>query len=416
MKEQHTGRFLCFALALLAVLAPGLQAQPPAGSNPDDILKNARARLEGRDFAGALALLEPLGKTFPPSVEALSLLGALYLQLDRPADALAVLEAHTSDPDADPRLIFHAARAALALGREEQGEKLLIAAVGRAPASFAAVRLAELRATQGASAEVVKLLQPFADGELASSIALRDPSLAARLAWLQARAFLDLQKPARALGFLEHLSELETSDDSVWQLLGETLVEVGEIDRAQTALTRAQTLREQRLSSENAARENREHVQEESSRLLAQAFEQHNAGQLEEALASLRGAIALSSDNPRPRLLEVRLLSELRRDEEALLKADALARDRPKDPEPLHLRGMIQLNLKHFAKAEHDLRQVLAMKPDHRGGLNGLAMVMMVTDRWQEAEEVLKGLLQSWPDDELAQRNLIKVRQRLAGG
>lgn len=371
--------------------------------------------MQSGDLEGAISILESFRQQTPPDLEALSLLAALYLEVGRPEATLEML-APLIDAGTDPRTLFHAARAALALGKLEQGERYLVAAVDKAPTSFAALRLAELRAVQERPLEVIELLAPLGEGPLASQVRDQDPDLAARIAWLFATALIDTDQPGRAVEPLERLSALAPDDHKVWKLYGETLIELDRIDEAQQALTRAYELGEtEHQASVDALAADKESRRQVDA-LLRRAFEAHNGGRRDEALHALRQAIELQPEDPRPRTLEVRLLSELAREAEALPRAEALVAMLPEDPEPLFLRGMVKLGLKDFAGAEADLRRVLEQVPDHLGGLNGLAMALMLSDREDEAVQVLERLLRRWPEDELAQRNLAKLRRAAGDG
>ncbi len=402
--------------ALLTLLSPlpALEAQVAAPSPADAVkvrLEEANSRVRNGDLAGAIALLEPLRQLPEPSLKAVSLLAALYLESGRPQDALTLLTPLTQKPDADPLILFHAARAALGLERTAEAELYLTRAAAQAPTSLAAVRLAELRAHQGQPAEVVRLLTPLAEGEYAAAVVHQDRDLAARIAWLFARALLALGETARAVSPLTRLTEWVPADQEVWQLLGEALVGAGQIEAAQQALARAQTLAEQAHQAAIAASLKRESASKEADALLAQAFELHQRGQLEGALTLLHQVIELIPENPNPHLLEVRLLSELGRQAEALPKAEQLVQVRPDDPEALYLRGMLKLGLADPRGAEADLRQALSKAPNHVGSLNGLAMVAISSGRLEEAWALLQQVLALSPADPVAARNLIRIEQ-----
>lgn len=186
------------SLLLIALLlaTPSLSPawQKPAGT---PVVDQAVEKLRAGDVQGALALLEPLkGKAGAPPA-ALSLLGALYLQIDRPQDALAILGPIADTEAVGPVILDNAGRAALAVGQTEKGERYLERAVAKAPVSPAARELGLLRGRQGRPVDSYKLLRPWA---------LANPEdEEARLA--AAFCALELNRPPEARELLDGLKE-----------------------------------------------------------------------------------------------------------------------------------------------------------------------------------------------------------------
>jgi tetratricopeptide (TPR) repeat protein len=149
-----------WALLLLAV-APPPQApaqRPPAP--PPEIQKALDLAQKG-NLAGAIALLEPAARK-PDSRPGLrSLLGTLYLETGRPADAFALLGPLADGPQAGPVVYFNAARAALALNKDEVAEGYLERATKLAPDSTAARELGLLRGRLGKTEAAYALLLPW---------------------------------------------------------------------------------------------------------------------------------------------------------------------------------------------------------------------------------------------------------------
>lgn len=176
--------FLSLSLLPLTSLPAQQKAAPP-------VLDQAVAKFRAGDLQGAIALLEPLkGKPGSPPA-ALSLLGALYLQVDRPKDALALLGPLADTEAAGPVILDNAGRAALALGQTEKGERYLERAVAKAPVSPAARELGLHYGRQGKPVDSYRLLRPWAlaypqdqDARLAAAfcaLELDRPSEAAEL-------------------------------------------------------------------------------------------------------------------------------------------------------------------------------------------------------------------------------------------
>ena len=111
-----------------------------------------------------------------------------------------------------------------------------------------------------------------------------------------------------------------------------------------------------------------------------------------------------------PRILEVRLLIEMKHDQEALDRAENLVRITDGTAEALHLRGMSKLGLQDLDGAEQDFRRVLEKTSMHRAAMNALALTLMSKGEMNEAEQVLQRVLDQWPDDPVAARNLERIR------
>lgn len=174
-------------------------------------MDRALEQLAAGELQAAIATLEPFRddpRTPPP---AFGLLGALYLEARRPADTLALLEPLVQGEDADPGALYNAGRAALALGRLEQGERYLERSVAREPGTPAARELGLLRGRQGRMADSYQLLSSWVrehpeDGE-------------ARLA--AAHGALELVRVPEAEALL---SDLPQTDPAVRLLWGRLLL------------------------------------------------------------------------------------------------------------------------------------------------------------------------------------------------
>lgn len=197
-----------------AAPAPG---EPAAGAtDPGEAAAQARfdqalEQLSAGDLPAAIATLEPFRsdpRTPPP---ALALLAALYLEVGRPGETLALLEPLAGSEDADAGVLYNAGRAALALGREELGEGYLQRSLAREPDTPAARELGLLRGRQGNLVESFRLLAPWAQQH--------PDDQEARLA--AAHAALAL---SRAPAAEELLSDLPQSDPAVRLLWGRLLL------------------------------------------------------------------------------------------------------------------------------------------------------------------------------------------------
>jgi predicted Zn-dependent protease len=139
-----------------------LQTPPRAQDNPvpPEVQKAIELAQKG-DPRGAIALVEPLAKKPGAHPFLPSLLGSLYLQAERPAEALAVLAPLADKAEAGPIVLYHAARAARATGKDEAGERYLVRAAALAPDSPAARDLGLILGAQGRTEEAYALLSPW---------------------------------------------------------------------------------------------------------------------------------------------------------------------------------------------------------------------------------------------------------------
>ncbi len=253
MSKKH---LLTSILVLLALAVPPTSAQAPKMAPPSaetqQAIQSALQKYQAGDVKGAIAVLEPLRKKKPGAhPAALSLLGTLYLEADRPKDALAVLGPIADSGAAGPVILDGAGRAALALKQTARAEKYLKDAVARAPGSPAVRDLGLLLGSEGRLDESYVLLRPWvlahaddAEARLSAAYAAveldRTPEAAdllqglpddnPRVRLLRGRVLLLQRKEREALAILEPLvksspPELELS---VRRYLAEAHLATGE--------------------------------------------------------------------------------------------------------------------------------------------------------------------------------------------
>lgn len=177
--------------------APGAQAAPATPA--DRKWQEAMALIRKGDGKGALQILEGIRKEGVATPPMLALLGALYMQENRPQDAMNVLRPLADAQEADPAVLYNAGRAALALGQAEAGQRYLQRSLEKSPISPAARELGLLLSRQGRIVEAYRVLRPYA---------LRDPQdLESRMT--AATLALRLERPMEAEDLLSGLSEKE---------------------------------------------------------------------------------------------------------------------------------------------------------------------------------------------------------------
>ncbi|MFY9826641.1 MAG: tetratricopeptide repeat protein [Thermoanaerobaculia bacterium] len=152
------------SLAAAAPAPPGNAAGKPkaaAPGPPPPQVAQAGEKFRQGDFKGAIALLEPLRKKPGVHPAVLALLGSLYLETERPKEALALLGPLADSGAAVPAILHNAGRAAMLLGQTQKAESYLRQALARAPGSPAARDLGMLLGTESRIAESYTLLRPW---------------------------------------------------------------------------------------------------------------------------------------------------------------------------------------------------------------------------------------------------------------
>jgi Flp pilus assembly protein TadD len=165
-----------------APASPAPQAAAKAPASPLESLANETlAMARSGNKAGALAKLKALAGDPATTQPQLSLVGALYLQLDQPKEALAVLKPLADSEEAEPAVLYNAGRAALLTGQVDEARVYLTRSVLKEPASPAARDLGMLTARDGRVVEAYSMLRPWAlhnpqDGDarlMAANLALQ---------------------------------------------------------------------------------------------------------------------------------------------------------------------------------------------------------------------------------------------------
>jgi Flp pilus assembly protein TadD len=513
-------------LAFAAASAKGQNAPLP----PE--LRIALEAAQRGDLEAAIAALEELRRKPSPPPQALSMLGAFYLERGKPAEALAVL-APLAETVADPATLFHAARAARALGRHETAEAYLERSVALDPVSPAARELGLLRASRGEVAEGLRLLSGWAaaspgdqearlagaycavalgradDAErllagLADSPKARllrgrarllagDPATALEVlgplaghadaqlqrdarrgmaeaemllgrpaaavellagrevgdaggALLLARALLEagrleealatlqpwaargaevpaelLREHARmlvlagrhgeALPLLEEASRRDPRDKLAWQALGQVLAQLGRREEAARALERFREITDNAVP-EALAEVELDPAAGSTDRQLREALRLLGIGRGDEALRIARQETALAPQDPRPLLVESRILLLLDRADEAMVPAESALALAAGDADAWYQRGVVRMARRDLAGAEADLRRALELAPEHTAALHDLAVLLLVRGDRDEARTLLQRAQALRPEDERVAATL----RRLEGG
>ena len=244
----------------------------------------------------AVAKLEPLRRqpTCPPQVK--TLLGALYVKVNRYQDALDVLKPLADAQDAQAAVLYNGGLAALGLGRRNQAQVYFMRAVAQDPATPASRELGLLLAHQGQVVQAYALLRPWS---------LRNaPDGEARLT--AAALALQLDRPADAE---QLIAGMQPDDPGIVLVRGKILIERGDGKGAVALLTPLQahhpkgmdpeinrTLAEAYVLSGQpapAVQLLKGHVDNHPSVALVLARAQHKSGDTLAAMATLRPFVDL---------------------------------------------------------------------------------------------------------------------------
>lgn len=350
--------------------APGLSKDDPSIQ-----LLRGRVLAQKGDGAGAVALLEPLGKSHPPAMdlEIRRALAEAYLVAKRPADAVKQLEGRAGQ---HPGL-------ALLLGRAQH--------------------------KAGNTAAALATLKPFADKLPADVASVGDPRPVLGIALETGALLTETGRAAEAVPILEKAAKLYPQSPPAWEALAQALEAAGRKDDAAKARARMDELFPAAAGPASGAAG--------GAKLSADMIEAGTAlagGQAEKALTAVRRELVASPGNLQARALETRLLLTLQRRDEALRIIQDALRQTPDNPELLYLRGAVQMAFSNWEAAEKDLRQVLQLVPQHTAAMNELAVLLMARNQRAEAQKLFEKILQINPQDKVARASLENLKQGAA--
>lgn len=336
--------------------------------SPATRILKAQTALAAGNAAEALKELQPLLKGAGGDLErdARGLAADAYLSLDSPAEAAAVLAGKTGG---DPQLSLLLARA------QKQSGKL---------------------------GDAIATLKPFAEAWLrAGAKAGGTPAFGSALLLEYGRGLSAAGRSKEGVVALRKAVELNPRSQLGWTSLAEALEALGQTAEAKQATARSNELSQadrQRLAAMSMAGK--------GGADLAPIFSRLDSGETAKALEQTRALAAEHATDPRPRLLEVRILAALSRNDEALRVAQQLVEAYPTMADALYTLGSLQAARGEVDRAEVNLRRALELTPQFPPALNDLAVLLMTQKRFTEARELLEQALAINPNDELAQRNL----------
>ncbi len=358
-------------------------------NDPAIQLLQGRVRVQKKDGAGAVALLQPLMAKHPKGMdlelrrdlaEAQSLAG-------KPAEAVALLQGRV---EGHPTLVLVLARAQKQVGN---------------PAAALAT------------------LQPLAAKIPSDPERLGDPRPVSAIALEYGTLLLDSGRAAEALPYLDKAARYYPRNPDAWKVLARGLDATGKKEAARNARARAEEASKPatRIAAAGGpgapggapgAKPSAAPPQPEQRPLspaLQNALALMSQGQLEGALAAVRQEIGISHD-PQAYLLEVRILLSQKKSQDALKAAEAALKTNPNNPDYIYLRGAVEMSLQRYSAAETDLRKALELSPRHTGAMSDLAVLLMNVNKKDEARRLLEQVLQINPQDKNAAANLERLK------
>jgi Flp pilus assembly protein TadD len=287
--------------------SPAPQAAAPAQPAPEispagKKFQEAAGLVKKGDLAGAVAILEDLRKAGTAEPHHLSLLGALYVEQGRVAEAMAILRPLAAPEDADPAVLYNAARAALTMRNIPEAQRYLERSVAKVPMSPASRELGLLLSRQGQVVEAYRYLRPWS---------MNDPNdLEVRM--IAATLALRLERPAEADEILAGLPEKEPA---IQLLRAQARIQRGDGKGALAILQPIEknhpegfdlevrrTLAEAHLAANDPASALKVldgHAAGHASLLLLQARAQRLSGNSQAAMAILKPLVAQLPDDPK---------------------------------------------------------------------------------------------------------------------
>ncbi|KVN62355.1 tetratricopeptide repeat protein [Burkholderia stagnalis] len=352
----------------------------------DDALRNARTRLEQRDFAGAARLYEGVLTMAPDHVEALHLLGVAYLRLGDPARAEPLIARSMRGGLSQPWNLANHAAALAGVGRHQDA----LAASDRALAQDSGHA-----ASHFARGDALRALGHYDDALAAYDRVLgREPGYAS--AWCRRGETLRLLgRPADALISVEHALRIDPNDPAAHVERGHALRALGRCDEALHAYRLAMVVRGKTPELVHAC-----------GVVLTEL------GRLAEALACLDEGLAGAPDDAQLLFASCVALDLLHARDELLKRCDRLiALDRG-NPAAWIGRGNALLGLDRHADAAHAYGEALARTPDDVDALRNRAAALRALGAFDDAlAHYDRALAATGPHAELLYHRALALQQ-----
>lgn len=391
--------------------------RPLALARPDDFdvrLAAATSGLQLRRLAETETLLTGMPKN---DVRVRLLWGRLLLLQGNPHAALEMTKPLDSEAEAAKLIQTDVHRLLADIHLEMGNPSAALALLEKLPVTDTTTqfKLGQAYFRSGNVEAALATLEPFKerlldppDDHLPPDVRRRRAILAGEIGRYQIAA--GMHEEARAM--LEAATVLDPQLASAWQLLGQSLAVLGDSDGAKQALERFQTLSAAKGSNTAIQHRVRADLDDATGRELRKVERLVGEGRFSAALGLVRTELALSPQDPRPLLAESRILLLTGRHDEALQSVERAITSAPDLADVWYQRGAVRLASKNLDGAEQDFRHALEIDERHTAALNDLAVLLIVSDRRDEARSLLERVLAINPGDRGAAQNLERLNSR----
>ncbi len=335
----------------------------------------AKVLLLQQDPYGAIGTLEPMLGGDEPAIEGdvRRTLADAYTTVGQSGKAVEVLAGHTGD---DPAV---------------------------------ALQLARAQYQNGALEDALQTLAPFAE----RAVAMGADQDAGPLAGLRhglvleyGRFLVASGRHPEALPYLELATQVAPEDKLGWQSYGQALAAAGRTDEAQAALARFREITKTEVPASMKDMQLEQDTADPTGRELREAVKLLAQGRPEEALVIVRVEAKVNPGDPRPALMESRILLGMNQTREAYEAAERVVAAQPEYADGYYQRGAVRMALGELETAEGDLRRALELQPEHTAAMNDLAVLLLDRGDRVAARELLRRVLQLRPEDPVAKANL----------
>jgi Flp pilus assembly protein TadD len=347
MSQAQSGRKRrsVFAVAMIAYVAVGLQAQQPAPLRASTVLAKARELRASHQPEAAESLLRPYLATQPNDVEALTLLGQLCLDQ----------------------------------GDQAGAEKSLITALAASPNSIAAnLAMGDLLLSMHRNPEAMDRFETVLAITRANADARRGELAAATELALSARSS---GHPEVALQVLQHARTKLTDDPKLLLELGIQATELYLYPEAEDALNAARKLKPN-----------------DPGILYALARTETEWQHLQAAEADFRAYLTEQPGDASAHFGLGHVLAMELRTEDARREFERSIQLQPVQTESYYQIGQIELDAHEDPKAEPLFRKVLERDPTHGGALTGLGVLAFRAKDYTKAEKYLAAAEKTAPN------------------
>lgn len=209
-----------------------------------------------------------------------------------------------------------------------------------------------------------------------------------------------------ALPYLELATQVAPEDKLGWQSYGQALAAAGRTDEAQAALARFREITKTEVPASMKDMQLEQDTADPTGRELREAVKLLAQGRPEEALVIVRVEAKVNPGDPRPALMESRILLGMNQTREAYEAAERVVAAQPEYADGYYQRGAVRMALGELETAEGDLRRALELQPEHTAAMNDLAVLLLDRGDRVAARELLRRVLQLRPEDPVAKANL----------